>query len=255
MNPRTLILAFLFSFLGPAIQAQTLIVVDAAGGPGARYRDLPPAVAGAPSGSILLVRPGNYTPFRVFGKILRIKGSGPDKTAVIIPPVGGKVTIDCRGKHGTFLLEDLSIKVLLGSYAPLAPFLELTAGDFYLREVKITSPSFGSVLAPQSGPHGLGDVVVAQSRLLACHLEINACAAVFLNQPKGSLPPALYALQSLLQLTDCKIHGSGGGSQRTPKKRPAGNQALLVHPGPFQGNDPWGMGRRGKPESRVFSPG
>ena len=57
--------------LQAAVVAQTL-VVDAANGPGTHYTDLATAVAAAPEGAMLQVRPGQYGPFQVLAKSLTI---------------------------------------------------------------------------------------------------------------------------------------------------------------------------------------
>src|SRR5262245_16204896 len=61
---------------------QNTWVVDDNLGPGVNFFDLPPAVAAAADGDILLVQPGNYSPFTLDGKGLRILGSGQSSTFV-----------------------------------------------------------------------------------------------------------------------------------------------------------------------------
>src|SRR5262249_16381857 len=87
-----------------AAQRQTFIV-DAANGPGAQFTDLSTAVAAVPDGSVLLVRPGNYTGFSVTGKGLSIVGVEGDPTQVLI----FRLSIMSTGNSQTFLLKSLSL--------------------------------------------------------------------------------------------------------------------------------------------------
>ncbi len=57
------------------LSSQTF-VVDAAGGPGSHFRDLPEAVAAVPDGATLRVRPGSYSDFGFAAKGLQILGDG-----------------------------------------------------------------------------------------------------------------------------------------------------------------------------------
>ncbi len=192
------------------ISAQTVFIVDAAGGPGFRFRDLPQAVGRAPSGSCLMVRAGSYSPFRVRGKTFRIEGAGPGKTVIQITSPGQVVSIWGIPKGETFIMEDLDIQVSATS-ATLAPYLEIQGGRCFLGNVRVRSTGQFFYLGPQPGPHGQAEVVVAQAELLALKFQVTAGALVYLNLPTGGLPFGLHALQSRLQFTDCKILGASGG--------------------------------------------
>lgn len=61
--------------MAAAAQAQ-VFVVDAAGGIGAHFTDLRPAIASVPEGATLLVRAGTYTAFNIQRKALSIVGEG-----------------------------------------------------------------------------------------------------------------------------------------------------------------------------------
>ncbi|HHI68496.1 MAG TPA: hypothetical protein ENJ97_04130, partial [Planctomycetes bacterium] len=170
-----------------AISAQTVFIVDAAGGPGFRFRDLPQAVGRAPSGSCLMVRAGSYSPFRVRGKTFRIEGAGPGKTVIQITSPGQVVSIWGIPKGETFIMEDLDIQVSATS-ATLAPYLEIQGGRCFLGNVRVRSTGQFFYLGPQQGPHGQAEVVVAQAELLALKFQVTAGALVYLNLPTGGLP-------------------------------------------------------------------
>ena len=63
--------------------AQASFVVDASGGAGSQFLDIQAAVQAVPSGSVLLVRPGSYSPVVIDGKGLVVLC---DPGAVIAPP-------------------------------------------------------------------------------------------------------------------------------------------------------------------------
>src|SRR5262245_50864538 len=84
---------------------QTVWVVDDNGGPGVDFTDIPPAIAAAADGDILLVKAGSYSHFTLSGKGLRILGEGSDSTfvssspssagtSISAVPAGSTVTID-----------------------------------------------------------------------------------------------------------------------------------------------------------------
>jgi hypothetical protein len=74
--------------LAAGASTQTFIV-DASGGPGTAFVDLPVAVAAVPDGAVLDVRPGVYTPFAVANKSLTIVVADPNTTQLMT----GDVTI------------------------------------------------------------------------------------------------------------------------------------------------------------------
>src|SRR5262245_21258714 len=62
---------------------QTSWTVDAAGGPGVNFTDIPPAIAAAADGDVLLVAGGMYSGFSVTGKGLKILGSAGGGTTLV----------------------------------------------------------------------------------------------------------------------------------------------------------------------------
>lgn len=60
----------------PLCAQRQVFVVDAAGGPGSNFSDLPAAVLAAQSGDVLLVRPGDYAGFRTGKGLTILGGSG-----------------------------------------------------------------------------------------------------------------------------------------------------------------------------------
>jgi hypothetical protein len=68
----------------PVLGQSQVLVVDAAGGSGAQFADIPPAVVAAADGDVILVRPGIYSSFDVVGKGLRLIGDVTPSTSVKI---------------------------------------------------------------------------------------------------------------------------------------------------------------------------
>lgn len=59
-------------FLIASVSAQASFVVDAGSGPGSQFTDIQAAVLAVPSGSVLVVRAGSYSPVLIDGKALTI---------------------------------------------------------------------------------------------------------------------------------------------------------------------------------------
>jgi len=136
---------------------QTVWVVDDNGGPGVNFTDLPPAIAAAADGDVLLVRAGTYTPFMLLGKGLRILGDGPGLKNVGAPfpgpgPVGTSVVSNLPPASQAFF-EDLSFlaaSFLVGSWQPLE--ISGSATRVALRKVTIGQTTmFNSVVDTQPG--------------------------------------------------------------------------------------------------------
>lgn len=70
-------------FFAASVSAQASFVVDASSGPGSQFTDIQTAVLAVPSGSVLVVRAGSYSPVLIDGKGLTILC---DAGAAIAPP-------------------------------------------------------------------------------------------------------------------------------------------------------------------------
>ncbi len=214
---------FLF-FCVQALSAQTVFIVDAAGGPGSRFKDLPQAVSQAPSGSFLHVRPGNYSSFVVMGKAFRIKGAGPGKTVIQVRNTKPVLAIWNVPGGKTFSLEDLDIKVVTGNPPVTASYLSLINGRFFLGRVRVLS-SPGTFPFLQPSLHSPGEVMISGAEVLADHFYVSGGALAFLTNPQGSLPAGLFARNSRLQFTECVIFGSRGGNVDAQK---AGTPGIVL---------------------------
>ncbi|MCI0586735.1 MAG: hypothetical protein L0323_07845 [Planctomycetes bacterium] len=133
---------------------QTTWVVDDNGGPGVDFTDLPPAIAAAADGDVLLVQPGTYSHFTLTGKGLRILGSGASgpNTAFVTdanPGLGmGRTTVNAVPTGSVLHLEGLRF---LGS--PAAPSrLQILGASTRatLADVVVIGPQEGTGLLVES---------------------------------------------------------------------------------------------------------
>ncbi|HYC76564.1 MAG TPA: hypothetical protein VEI02_02950, partial [Planctomycetota bacterium] len=69
-------------FASLVLAVPSIWIVDAAGGAGAHFVDLPTAVAAAAHGDTLLIRAGTYAPFSTTGKALLLRRDGPGPVLV-----------------------------------------------------------------------------------------------------------------------------------------------------------------------------
>ena len=195
------------------LPAQRVYVVDAAGGSGAAFRDLPKAVAFVPSGSFLLVRPGAYRPFQVSGKALRIVGSGPGKTEIQLNPTTLPLSVRKVPKGDVFVMADMDVRIVPAfPYFVPAPYVKIQEGRFFFENFRIVGKrwGYGSLSAPKA--HGSGCLEASRVELLAYRFEISAGAGWAMLNPAGVLPAGLYVKDSRIQLTDCGIFGPMGGT-------------------------------------------
>ena len=103
------------ALLAAAVTPAQVFVVDDDGGPGVDYTDLPAAIAAVPSGSVLRVRPGDYTHFALAGKSLTIVGDDRDTVRVAlyegdpIAPTRVTTTIGPTAPGEVVVLSDLTM--------------------------------------------------------------------------------------------------------------------------------------------------
>ena len=222
--------------------SQTRFVVDASGGAGSHFKDLPKAVASVPSGSFLYIRPGNYRPFHVSLKALHLRGAGPGKTRILLDENSGNVTIEKLRRGEVFVLEDLSIEPGFYDYipfllpnppAPSSPYLFLRFGCFILRNVEIR----GFRRGPYKGNQWNNNVRQGRGLVQAewCYLHAKGlvvwCGAEQrpTDHPSVPLPAGLACVYSYLDLVGGKISGTQSYSPQSASRiRSSGAPGLLL---------------------------
>lgn len=195
--------------LSGSLAAQATFIVDAAGGPGANFTDITPAVAAVPNGSILLVRAGNYSDVLIDNKAvtvlcdagvlvpwnanpwyLRITNTLPNQTVVVrgllpqpfintwrtaqVVSAGGPVILDGAGGVGHRVAVQFSPQVTVRNYV-------LASNDGFHAAAEVTGAhvTFEScVLHGANGSH----TFVPQGRALSlttppCSVQMAHCWA------------------------------------------------------------------------------
>jgi hypothetical protein len=205
---------------GLAAQGGPIFVVDAAGGAGANYTDLPTAVAAVPDGSTLIVRPGNYAETTIDGKGLTLLG---EPTFTIDGVTGTSMTVRntqpqqkvllsgfaSGGGYGLLVVQNAAGPVTIDgtdSLANLIPgvsaFVIMGSSQVTIRNCRVD----GSFLA--------NGVVITSSNVVfeKCTLRGGRGFAT-----QGGLPafPALAALQSTVQLVQCTVLGGNGAQAKS----------------------------------------
>lgn len=246
-------LSFLLGMGGAtlSLSGQTFIV-DANGGAGSHFRDLNVAIASVPSGSTLLVRPGNYLPFSVANKALSIVGvitrpviqvvpSPGTPAAVVIGPtnVGEHLVQNMDFGIGGVLVRDVRGPVVLdrvhaGGFG-LVPGLELiNATDVHVLDSSVDGGiAFGSFAWTR--------IVNSTASMVRCTM-LGGRASGGLQIPRG-----MDIQTSEVFLVDSVVTGADGAAARCcviPDSAPASDgghaidmttSRLTVHGGSIRG--------------------
>jgi hypothetical protein len=116
------------ALLAACAHAQSIWIVDAANGPQAHFTDLPPAVAAATDGDVLLVRPGQYSPLALSGKALTVLGES--KTSVFVGWQSSTTsTISDVSGASPIALSGITVRKLLLSNCTAPIFVESAVID------------------------------------------------------------------------------------------------------------------------------
>ncbi|MBL8725028.1 MAG: hypothetical protein JNK49_13340 [Planctomycetes bacterium] len=173
------------------------IIVDANNGPGTHYTDLAAAVAAAPEGAMLEVRPGQYNPLQIFGKSLTISfASG----AQILTPNSGAVGIEGLGVGQSVFLRGLQF----GPYTGTMVF----HNNLGFVDVTAAANTNGSVFVQSCDRvriHGL--VCPLGVRVTASQVVFERCS---LRGRSGAVEPGLTQHGGSVQLVESTVDGGEG---------------------------------------------
>jgi hypothetical protein len=156
-----------------ALLLQTTWVVNSNGGPGVNFTDIPPAIAAAATGDILLVQTGTYSHFTLTGKGLRILGSGatgPTPVFVMNPGTNGATTtVDSIPGGSIAHLSGMRFLGPLGGPPGGASRLEVLGASTRATLADLL------VFAPNSAPPASGGAALlvdaAQVRIVRCEFN------------------------------------------------------------------------------------
>ncbi|MCB9876201.1 MAG: hypothetical protein H6835_01255 [Planctomycetes bacterium] len=234
MKPISLSALVTTLFLCPLAGAQTY-VVDAQGGPGSNFTDLPAAIAAVPDGAVLLVRAGNYSSFTIQQKGLTVLGDPGvtfgDVTAgsIEVRDLTASQRVFVRGFDGhgasTFLCSDCAGPVVFDHVS------DTLGGDVHM-EVSSCSQLMivgCSILGRQS-----------ESALTATDSDVVAVGCTLRGGGQLFVRAAVWCYGGRLQLTDTAITGGtssfgvGGHALRLVggEARIDGASALVAGSGP-----------------------
>ncbi|HET6203151.1 MAG TPA: hypothetical protein VFI25_10165 [Planctomycetota bacterium] len=172
---------------------QTTWVVDDNGGPGVNFIDLPPAVAAAADGDILLVQPGTYSHFTLTGKGLRIFGSGVSVTIVANPNPSSSYS-----------------QTTLAAIPP--------SSIAHIEGMLFRYPFGPTTFSPAR-------VVVSGPTTRATFADVEIAGPLGLGAPSPGFP-ALRVDAAEAKVVRCTVQGGAGVSYFTPALGSAGNRGL-----------------------------
>ncbi len=171
--------------LATALGAQ-VFVVDAAGGAGSHFTDLPAAVAVVPDGSTLRVRAGTYTAFVIDGKGLSIVGEG-DVRVPLAPANNTAIVVRRTTASQPVLLKGLTLTTHGGSLWPAIGVLQ-AAGPVVFDSCKEVDVHFA---------------IDASADVLFERCSLDASSFYQLT----STHPRLRVTDSVLELSSCVVIG------------------------------------------------
>lgn len=190
----------------PSPAFATTYVVDASGGAGSNFLDIPPAIAFASPGDVLLVRPGSYSGFTL------------DKPLAIVGPSGG-VTV-----HGSTVVQNLvagsvaslvalnidSLQIAHCDATVIGDNLSSTAAlsisssaDVRLRSIGAFSSSTTGILQVASSR-----VELVESSLIGLDGTDQICSFT----PPGDGGTAVNVTSGEIHVARCSLTGGSGGS-------------------------------------------
>ena len=172
---------------GPMLAAQ-VFVVDAAGGAGSHFTDLPAAVSAVPNGATLRVRAGDYRGFALYQKGIAIVGEGVVRVDIGIS--GTPITVQGTAAHQPVLLKGLT----------LFAFPTEWHGS-----VAVRGAAGPVVLDSIDGDPA--DFLVDRSANVLFH----GCSLIsrnnFYSSSSVTLPPRLDVVDSVCELSFCSVNG------------------------------------------------
>ncbi len=197
-----------------SMPAQTF-VVDAAGGAGATFADLPAAIAAVPSGSLLLVRGGVYQPFSIVAKSLSIVILDPTNTSlangvVRVASLGGGQAVHLLGLRLSFIgsarleLRDCTGVVEVAD-CNLPHFANANASIHRCANVRLSRVRFGDVIQPRGAPPAL-EIVASNVEIVSSNFRGGSKLA---SVGDGG-PAVLITHGSHVTMHQCCVEGGSG---------------------------------------------
>ena len=216
-------------------------VVDDSGGPGVDFTDIPPAVAVAVPGDVILVQPGSYSGFDLY-EGLRIVGQGPGVRVTgqvkVLTVDAGQVAVLASMKlkdllyvehvHGTLVLDELEVA---------ASSFPVNAVQLYLQAKDVRGHKLDIGFDKESvSPFGSGGAIALSEFSNRLELVQSTLRGVKGKDTSSGTPAGwggwglIIAGSSFAHVVSCEIAGGLGGASTAPcaSAGPAGDGAAAV---------------------------
>ena len=198
-------------------------IVDASNGPGTDFTDLPPAVAAASDGDVLVVRAGTYGAFAT-NKGLRVLGASAANRPIVASTVPNRYAIDVSGLGAgkTFAMKGIRTAPHTDSFALR---LSGNAGRVHLESIGPAVASFESVTIANCQEVTIHDYTgAATSQVSVTDSQLVLSRANLRGRDSRSpifATGGLAAVNSSLWLLDCALRGGDGDPQAGSFFQPA----------------------------------
>lgn len=228
--------------LATAAIAQGTYVVDIANGPGTNYTQIQAAVTAVPSGSVLRVRPGIYSPVTISGKaitilcdpgarvgdpwlpFLVITGTQSSQTVLVqgLVPTSGTPGGQITSANGPVIIDGSGqiVQATLTAYSA-SPTLVITNSS---RVVFRNATILGGV---SSGPMTVNGIAYEACNVTGSTVSFESCTLRGMSSQSSAVGfspgrPGLVAASSQIMLTDCIVEGGAGAFGPPPFQTAAG---------------------------------
>jgi hypothetical protein len=197
---------FAVSLLTATLSAQRTWIVDAAGGPGVDFTDLPPAFAAVRDGDRVVVRRGSYGPARLDKAVQVVGESGATVESVNLagPPL--EVTGIAAGR--TCVLRGLAFR---GTWRGPALQVRANAGLVVLADLTIEGLASPGLDVADCHAVALANSLV-RPNLAVAHSTISAAGCTFRayheGEAGGRMAVAIVATSATVELAQCIASGS-----------------------------------------------
>jgi hypothetical protein len=236
-------------FVTALLCCQTIWTVDSAGGPGVNFTDIPPAIAAASDGDILLVAAGTYSTFSLTGKGLKILGSAglgqtlvgslaaPASSSIAGIPPGSLVYLDrlifipsASGSAATLSVSGADTRAILAdlgatgpSYTPTGAALKVSGARVHVHRCSIGGGTGGGFSTSGGGLGLSADAISGDSRVHVASSSISGGPAIPCTFSSCNFPGG-HAVQfvgsganvPLLWVAGSSVAGGNGGPPGNP---------------------------------------
>lgn len=197
---RPILVGIAFSVASPSLVSGVLVVDDAPG-PGVTHTSLSIAASQAADGDTILVRPGQYGPFTIDGKSLRLIADGASAQVIAV----GECRIQNLGAQQSVVVRGLFMTGTLVGVPRL--FIEQCAGSVLIEDCDVHTAISASAPLWSASTYVRDSQRVVFAR---CTMETGGGGGFFVTNLTGTFtgPHGLMARDSHVALYDCVVRGT-----------------------------------------------